>query len=135
MYMCLIFKYIHNIKNIRINNIFSNTSYVVQRSNVIMEKLNSEELYFSLMEIEAFLGIICNIQDNVRMEHISLVAAEYLVKIGKILNQIKKKQIKTLNIKHMLSETYSSKTALASLMMRFNCLFEALEHKESSLSI
>lgn len=55
-----------------------------------MKEFDLENLLFDLREIEAVLGLFCNLNDNVNVQYISMVSMEYHDKLQTTLRQLQK---------------------------------------------
>lgn len=62
-----------------------------------MNNLDLEKLFFELKEIEAVLGLFCNLNDSVEIQYISMVSMEYHNKVQTTLRQLQKAIEKNLS--------------------------------------
>lgn len=62
-----------------------------------MNNLDLEKLFFELKEIEAVLGLFCNLNDSVEIQYISMVSMEYHNKVQTTLRQLQKTIEKNLS--------------------------------------
>lgn len=53
-----------------------------------MDDLDLEKLLFELTEIEAVLGLLSNLNDNVVVRYITMVSMEYYEKVQTILKHL-----------------------------------------------
>lgn len=53
-----------------------------------MNNFDLEKLLFELKEIEAVLGLFCNLNDNVNIQYVTMVSMEYHDKVQSILRQL-----------------------------------------------
>lgn len=97
--------------------------------------MNEEEidkLYFDLEPIEAVLSIFSSLEQDANSIYVSILAADYWMKIVQIRNQLKKK-LENLPLSHKKAKGfYSSIIVFAIFAIKSNCLFVAFEHISSS---
>lgn len=58
-----------------------------------MYEFDLDELYLELEEIEAILGILSSLEENVSIKYVAQVTSEYYDKVVKLKEKIKKYQI------------------------------------------